>query len=106
MIQLPLETARHFPFRYNVILANAPRESGVYALFRGEESLYVDEADNIYMGLLTHFDHNQGALSVETPTSFAFEVCAPERRKARLLQLVFRCQPTHTERADLKVREY
>lgn len=102
---MPLETARHYPFRYGVIQANAPRESGVYALFRGEESLYVDEADNIYKGLLNHMEHHNGVLQPETPTSFAFEVCTPERRKARLAQFVFKCHPTYTERADLKAQE-
>jgi len=102
---MPLETARHFPFRYNVILANAPRESGVYALFKDREPLYVEEADSIYVGLLHYFEQGNGALPAERPTAFAFETCTPERRKGRLVQSVFRLQPAHTERSELKAHE-
>jgi hypothetical protein len=100
---VPLDTARHFPFRYGVIQANAPRESGVYALFRGSEALYVNEADNIYIDLLHHLDHP--ALVTEAPTSFAFEVCGADRRRERVTQFVFRRHPAHTERTDLKAQE-
>lgn len=100
-----LQTARHYTFRYGVILANAPRESGVYGLFRGEELLYVGGADNIYAGLMNHLDRKDRVLNCETPTSYAFEVCRPEERRARLVELVFACHPTYAERPELKVRE-
>jgi hypothetical protein len=93
---MPLETARRYAFRYGWILANAPRASGVYALFRGEEFYSVDEADSIYLALMNQWDRKNDAINVEIPTSFAFEMCAPERRNARLAQLLFKCRPTYT----------
>jgi len=103
---LSLEAARRYEFRYGVIQANAPRDSGVYALFRGEEWLYVGEADSIYIGLLRHLDLKNAALNNAIPTSFAFEACPPELRTAKLVELVFKYRPTHTERTELKVREH
>ena len=102
---MPLETARRYNFRYGGIVANAPRASGVYALYRGEELYSVDEADSIYIALLDQWSQKNDAISVNIPTSFAFEMCAPERRNSRLAQLVFRCRPTYTAHAQLKARE-
>jgi hypothetical protein len=103
---LSLEAARRYEFRYGVIQANAPRYSGVYALFRGEEWLYVGEADSIYIGLLKHLDLKNVASGEGATTSFAFEVCPPELRTAKLVELVFKYCPAHTERRELKVREH
>ena len=103
---MSLEAARRYEFQYGVIQANAPRYSGVYALFRGEEWLYVGEADSIYIGLLKHLDLKNAGLNHAVPTSFAFEACPPELRTAKLVELVFKYCPTHTERTELKVREH
>ena len=101
---MPIETARRYPFQYGVILANAPRDSGVYALFDGGDLLYVGEAASIYTRLLDHFDQRNFA-EFETPTTFAFEVCPMEARKALLMELVFKLRPPYTDRPELKLRE-
>jgi hypothetical protein len=101
---MSIETARHYPFQYGIILANAPRDSGLYALFKGEDLLYVGEAASIYIGLLNHFDRID-ATEFETPTAFAFEVCPMETCKVRLMELVFKLRPPYTERPELKLRE-
>src|SRR5579863_131437 len=102
---MPLETARHYLFAFGGILANAPRASGVYALYSGEELSYVDVADSIYNALLDHWDRLKTAIDAQAPTSFAFERCNPEMRGARLAQLVLRCRPPHTGHPELLARE-
>jgi hypothetical protein len=99
-----IETSRRYVFQYGVILANAPRASGVYALFKEDELLYVGEAESIYIGLLNHLDR-QDSLEFQMPTTFAFEVCPLEARKVRMMELVFKLRPPYTERPELKVRE-
>ena len=102
---MPLETAHRFNFQYGGILANAPRSSGLYALYKGDELFFVDEADSIYGALLDHWDQRKGTEEVDMPTEFAFERCVSWRRNVRLAQLVFKCRPTHTARQELKARE-
>ncbi|HTQ57386.1 MAG TPA: hypothetical protein VMI94_23110 [Bryobacteraceae bacterium] len=102
---MPLETAHRYNFRYGGILANAPRASGVYALYRGEELYHIDGSDSIYSALMGHWDQTNGSLSADMPTSFAFERCDSENRHALLVQLVFRCRPTESGRPELKARE-
>ncbi len=103
---MPLETARRYSFGLGGILANAPRASGVYALFRGEELCHVDEADSIYTALLNHWDQKKSAGKAEVPTSFAFEKCTTrEGRSVRVAQLVFQCRPAYIVRQELAARE-
>ena len=72
-------------------------------MLRGEEWLYLGEADSVFAGLLSYFErHND---STELPMAFTFETCGPEKRTARLVQLVFKCHPKHTNRAELVARE-
>lgn len=100
-----LETARRFTFRYGWIVANAPRQSGIYALYRGAELLCIDDADSIFSALLNYWDQRKDSADLEIPTSFAFEVCAPEKRYLRLTQLVFRHRPSQTGHTELMARE-
>lgn len=102
---MSLERAVRYPFQYGIILANAPRSSGVYALFKGDELLYVGEAESIYTRLLDHLEQINCVFIPEGPTAFAFESCSAEERKARLIDLVFKWRPPYTERPELKVRE-
>ncbi len=101
---MSIETTRRYVFRYGVILANAPRASGVYALFKDDELLYVGEAESIYIGLLNYLDR-QESLEFQMPTAFSFDVCPLEARKARVMELVFKLRPPYTERPELKVQE-
>ena len=99
---MPLDTARRYAFQHGVIVANAPRSPGIYALFCDEQLCYVDEADNIYLALLKHFGRHNHAY---VPTTFAFETSASTDRTARVFQLVFKHRPIDTARRELKARE-
>ena len=100
-----LENAKHYELRYGVIMANAPRSSGVYALFNGEELLYVGEARNIFSKLIEHLYGGNPILMSEEPTAFAFEYCSAEARTVRFMELVFKWRPPYTERPELKIQE-
>jgi|SRR5579862_4162359 len=102
---MPLDTARRYTFQYSGILANAPRDSGIFALFMGDKLSYIDGADSIYSALLDQWDQKRtGATDTEMPTSFAFERCDPDRRHSRVAQLVFKCRPSDTA-PHLRARE-
>jgi len=98
-----LETARHYEFKANLIAANAPRTSGLYALFQGAGILLIGESDNIFASLMDHL-HGRGP-SASAVSAFAYEVCSPERRRIRHRELVFRYKPAYTDRPELKLRE-
>jgi excinuclease UvrABC nuclease subunit len=101
---MSIETARRYPFQYGVILANAPRDSGLYTLFKGDDLLYVGDAASICTRLLDHFDQRNFS-EFGPPTTFAFEVCPMEVRKVLLMELVFKLRPPYTERPELRIRE-
>jgi len=102
---MSLENSRRYDFRYGHILANAPRDSGVFALFREESWLYVGEANSICTGLLDRLEKNRRVSTPEPATSFAFEVCPPEHRTARLVAVVFKHRPMHCDRPEFLLRE-
>jgi hypothetical protein len=100
-----VETARRYDFRYGTILANAPRESGIYALFLDEQLLYIGDADNMLVGLMDRLDRPDLIAPGVVPTSFAFETCIPEHRRVRLFGLIFKHNPTYVDYPELKLRE-
>ena len=101
-----LETARRYEFRAGIVTANAPRESGVYALYRGAELLLIDETDNIFACLMNLVAGSGLAVwDLPAPDAWAFEVCSPGRRRSRLMHLVFRYKPLRTRRPEFKFRE-
>ena len=67
------------------VLLGAPDESGVYALWDGDELVYYGRAGasgaaTIRACLLTHLEHTRA-------THYSWEVCAdPARREAELLR--------------------
>ncbi len=101
---MSIETARRYPFQYGVILANAPRDSGLFALFKGNDLLYIGDAASIYTRLLDHFDQRDSS-EFETPTAFAFELCPVEAHAALLMELIFKLRPPYTDRPELKLHE-
>src|SRR5215469_10093663 len=100
-----VNTARRYDCRYGTILANAPRESGIYALFLDEQLLYIGEADNILVGVMDRFDRPDLIGSDVVPTSFSFEPCLPEHRRVRLFGLIFKYNPTYVDYPELRLRE-
>lgn len=102
---MPVETARRYDFQYGGIAANAPRDSGVFALFRGEELCYVDGAASIYSALMDLWHQKGDTPHLGSATSFSFERCVSEWRYSHTKQVIFRLRPAWNDRPDLKARE-
>ena len=100
-----MDSARRYAFRHGVILANAPRASGIFALFKKKQLLYLGEANSIFAGLMNYLDRLDGE-EFEYPSAFSFEACAPEHRRLRLTQLIFKYRPRYNpDHPELNSRE-
>jgi|YelNatPaOPRAMG01_1025707.scaffolds.fasta_scaffold220616_2 hypothetical protein len=97
--------ASPYSFSYGVILANAPRTSGVYGLFNGAECIYIGETENVFRALMGHLLETETAVSKKGPTGFVFEVCRAENRKALQALFTSRFRPACTDRPELLIRE-
>ena len=72
------------------MVADAPDEAGVYALWRGAELLYFASApgsgDTIRSRLIAHLA-DRAALDARQPSHYSWEICLdPARREAELLE--------------------
>jgi hypothetical protein len=84
-----------FPFTEGSIRANAPQQSGVYALYRPDGFVYVGESGNIQNRLLEHLwgvGDNPLILAAK-PTGFCFELAPEWQRGPRELQLIAALNP-------------
>jgi hypothetical protein len=98
------KTSPH-PFSYGVIMANAPRTSGIYGFFNATERIYVGAADNIYRKLMEHLFENDTPVKRRDPTGFVFEICSAEERSGLNAVFTSRYRPVCTDRPELLVPE-
>jgi hypothetical protein len=69
-----------------IVIAGAPEDAGIYALWDGEEIIYYGRAQSIRLRLM---DHYQGKVDTQTKraTHYGWELCKdPAAREAELLQ--------------------
>lgn len=69
-----------------IVIAGAPDDAGIYALWDGEELIYYGRAQSIRSRLM---DHYQGKVDAQTKraTHYGWELCAdPVAREAELLR--------------------
>lgn len=90
---MPFEQTMPRPFTRIGIEQHAPAESGVYGISNASEWIYIGEADDIRSRLLEHLSEPSPFLMQRRPTGFVFEVCPPERRRARQDRLVIEYEP-------------
>jgi excinuclease UvrABC nuclease subunit len=65
------------------ILVNAPKQSGVYAIYNANVWIYVGEGQDIQARLLAHFNGDNACITRYAPTGFQFELVAANQRVAR-----------------------
>lgn len=87
-----------FAFERLSILANAPRASGVYALFNPQRWIYAGETGDIQARLLEHLNGDNRCITLARPTGFQFELPPAQQRVARQDALILQLRPKCNQR--------
>jgi excinuclease UvrABC nuclease subunit len=88
-------------FLYNEqsIINNAPAGSGVYAIYRENQWIYIGESGNVRDRLLEHIRRQENPCIVRSnPTHFAYELVAAPYRVQRQDQLIAEFHPSCNQR--------
>jgi hypothetical protein len=82
-------------FQYTTIsvLANAPKQSGVYVIYSLCGNIYVGESGDIRTRLLQHLKEDNGCITRCGATLFAYELVPEQSRVARQDVLILELQP-------------
>lgn len=87
-----------FGFNEATVLASAPQQSGVYALYNSNSWVYVGESENIQRRLLEHLRSDNLRISSARPTGFCFESVSSHQRVARQDVLIAQLGPLANQR--------
>ena len=90
---MPFATFAGWNFTQDAILANAPKGSGVYAIFKQGAWLYVGESGDIQARLLQHLNQPEQCIQQREPTGFLFELWPADRRVKRRNELIQELHP-------------
>ena len=91
---MPWNSVVEYPFNAHFIKECAPAESGVYALCDADKWIYIGDAANLKLKLLSHLEPGTNRqIDQATPTTFSFELCLPQERARRLEQLTDELHP-------------
>jgi len=83
-----------FPWNHASIASNAPIAAGVYAIFNGQNWIYVGESGDTFTRLLQHWNGDNPCITRNAPTGFQFELVASQpQRKSRQDQLILLLHP-------------
>lgn len=82
-----------FSFDADSIFMNAPNESGVYALLKDQEWVYVGETKDIQSRLFEHLRTDEKCIVRYAPNSFQFEPCSADKRVERQDELILALKP-------------
>ena len=85
--------AESFPFNTDSVFINAPSESGVYALLKDQEWVYVGESKDIQTRLFEHLRTNDSCLVRHAPNLFQFEPCPTGKRMEHQDVLILALKP-------------
>jgi excinuclease UvrABC nuclease subunit len=84
------------------IIQEAPRQSGVYAIYGLHGCIYVGESGDIRASLLRHYGEENSCIMWNAPTSFQFLLVPSSLRVFQKNQLILALQPIcnrHEERS-------
>ena len=81
--------ARLYPFDEKSVLAYAPRQSGVFALFSDAACLYVGESSDLRSQLMQHLKDKDGGLA------FSYECVPAMSRSRRCAELTIELRPVY-----------
>jgi excinuclease UvrABC nuclease subunit len=95
---MPWNGSTGYSFNDESIIANASTLSGVYALYRENQWIYIGESGNIRDRLLEHRRRQENPCIVRSmPTHFAYELVAVNR-VARQNALILELRPSCNQR--------
>ena len=77
-----------FPYNFASILARAPAQGGVYALFKDGVWIYIGETGDIRSRLLQHLNGDDHCITTNAPAAFQFELVKANQRVARQHHLI------------------
>lgn len=83
----------YYSFKPDSIALHAPAASGIYGLFNFRHQILIGSAANVRNAVLHHRQHTKFRFRRFEPTGFTFEVCPPELREIRALELLAEYQP-------------
>ena len=95
---MPWQSGEYYLFTKLLILNAAPALSGVFALYRVRNHVFISESANIRAALLRlHADMERFGFT--QATGFTFELCPPGARLTRLREILgeYRCGCSEAE---------
>jgi hypothetical protein len=92
---MPWQGTEKFAFGIFTVLEKCPLNSGVYALFVGDECVYVGASENMQVHLLHHLNGPHPCVLQYGVTSFAYESVPTEARVARQEDLIREFNPLY-----------
>lgn len=94
---MPFANNTGYDFTEIGIATYAPRESGVYGIYKSGEWIYIGEAKDMEARLYEHLrkESEQSArIWKRNPTGYVFERCDATKRKDREAALILELSPT------------
>jgi hypothetical protein len=90
---MPWQGTKKYAFGIFTVLEKSPTQSGVYALFAGDQWVYIGAARSIQIHLLTHLNGPDPCVLRHHVTSFAYETVPAEALAARQVALIREFRP-------------
>jgi hypothetical protein len=90
---MPWQGTEKFAFGIFTVLQRSPAQPGVYALYSGEQWVYIGASQNIQVRLLTHLNGPDPCILQQGVTSFAYESVPTEALEARQKALIREFRP-------------
>ena len=91
---MPWSTAPPAPAPRESVVASAPAQSGVYAIFTSARWIYFGEGQDIRARLLQHVNGDNACITKAVPTAFSFELVAgADKRLGRQNALILELRP-------------
>ncbi len=90
---MPWSSPHGHRFTSATILANAPRQPGVYGLYSAEGWVFIGKSKNLQQSLFQCLDKKRQYFWPDEPNAYAFELCAPDQCDDRQGELILEFYP-------------
>ena len=90
---MPWHDRTSYPFNRASVIANAPMQSGVYALHSETRWIYVGESGDILARLIQHLDGDSACIGLFRNLTFSYELLPEMVRAGRLDELITKFRP-------------
>ena len=76
---MPWSSPHGHRFTSATILANVPKQPGVYGLYSAEGWVFIGKSKNLQQSLFQCLDKKRQYFWPDEPNAYAFELCAPDQ---------------------------